>query len=111
MDDVSHWITLRNRDNARIECRMDETIYQACLRAGFQLPIACDYGGCITCAAKLIEGEVRQPGATALNRRQSQAGFILACVARPKGDCVLDVGVESHEGLYQNPFANPSRKR
>ena len=88
-----------------------ETIYQACLRAGVQLPIACDYGGCITCAAKLIEGQVRQPGATALNRRQSQAGFILACVARPKTDCVLEVGVESHDGLYQNPFASPSRRR
>ena len=107
----SHWIILRNRSDARVECRAGETIYQACLRAGFQLPIACDYGGCITCAAKLIEGKVRQPGGTALNRRQSQAGFILACVAQPKTDCVLEVGVESHVGLYQNPFASESRRR
>ena len=110
-DESSFTITLRNRDGARVECRVGETIYQACLRAGVQLPIACDYGGCITCAAKLIEGKVRQPGGTALNRRQSQAGFILACVAQPKTDCILDVGVESHEGLYQNPFADPSRRR
>ena len=107
----SHRITLRNRGGFQIDCRSGETIYRACLRAGVQLPIACNYGGCITCAARLIEGEVRQPGATALNRRQSQAGFILACVAQPKTDCVLEVGVESHEGLYQNPFASPSRKR
>ena len=110
-EETSFLLTLRNRGNVRLECREGETVYQACLRAGFQLPIACEYGGCITCAAKLIEGDVRQPGATALNRRQSQAGFILTCVAQPKTDCVFDVGVESHDGLYQNPFANPSRRR
>ena len=104
-------ITLRNRGNAVVPCGEDEPIYEACLRAGYQLPIACEYGGCITCAAKLIEGKVRQPGATAINKRQSQAGFILLCVARPRTDCVLDVGVESHDGLYQNPFAVSSRTR
>ena len=34
----------------------DEPIYKAALKAGVQLPIGCDYGGCITCAARLIEG-------------------------------------------------------
>jgi len=83
----------------------DQPIYQAALAKGIQLPIGCNYGGCITCAAKLIEGKVRQPGATALNKRQSKAGYILLCVARPMSDCVIDVGVESHDELYQNPFA------
>lgn len=83
----------------------DQPIYRAALEAGIQLPIGCDYGGCITCAAKLISGKVRQPGATALNKRQSAAGYILLCVARPKSDCVIEEGVESHDALYQNPFA------
>ena len=100
-------ITLANRDGLIVPCRADEPIYDACLRAGIQLPIACAYGGCITCAARLIEGKVRQPGATALNRRQSQSGYVLLCVARPRTDCVLEVGVESHAALYQNPFAVP----
>ncbi|MEL7467047.1 MAG: 2Fe-2S iron-sulfur cluster-binding protein [Pseudomonadota bacterium] len=108
---ATHLIELRNRSGAVIECRADEAIYDACLRQGFQLPIACAYGGCITCAARLIEGKVRQPGGTALNRRQSQAGYILLCVAEPKADCVLEVGVESHDDLYQNPFASQSRRR
>ena len=101
-------ITLANRDGVTVPCGADEPIYDACLRAGIQLPIACAYGGCITCAARLIEGKVRQPGATALNRRQSQAGYILTCVARPRTDCIVEVGVESHEALYQNPFAVPA---
>lgn len=81
-----------------------ETIYQAALKADVQLPIGCDYGGCISCAAKLVTGSVRQPGATALNKRQSRAGYILLCVAQPKSDCVIDDGVESHDELYLNPF-------
>ncbi|MEL6999286.1 MAG: 2Fe-2S iron-sulfur cluster-binding protein [Pseudomonadota bacterium] len=107
----THRIELRNRSGAVIECRGDEPIYDACLREGYQLPIACAYGGCITCAARLVEGKVRQPGGTALNKRQSQAGYVLLCVAQPKTDCVLEVGVESHGDLYQNPFASPSRRR
>ena len=87
-----------------LEVGEDEAIVDAAEAAGHVLPIACRYGGCITCAARLIEGKVRQPGATAINKRQSQAGYILLCVARPKTDCVIEDGVESHTDLYQNPF-------
>ena len=29
------------------------------------------------------------------------------CVARAKSDCTFDVGVESHDKLYRNPFIDP----
>ena len=101
-------VELKN-SGVTINVGADEPIYNAALKAGIQLPIACEYGGCITCAAKLISGKVRQPGATAINKRQSQAGYILLCVARPKTDCVIEDGVESHDKLYQNPFATFSK--
>lgn len=104
-----HRVTLANRDGVVLEVAEDQAIYDAALNAGEQLPFACGYGGCITCAARLVSGSVRQPGATALNRRQSQSGFILLCVARPKEDCVVEVGVESHTGLYLNPFLGSGR--
>ncbi len=97
-------VVLRNQ-GMTLTVADDQPIYEAALAAGIQLPIGCRYGGCITCAAKLISGKVRQPNATALNRRQSKAGYVLLCVALPSTDCVLDVGVESHDELYQNPFA------
>lgn len=97
-------VELRNSD-VTLDVPSDKPIYQAALEAGIQLPIGCDYGGCITCAAKLVSGSVRQPGASALNKRQSNAGYILLCVARPKADCVIDDGVESHDALYENPFS------
>lgn len=96
-------VELRN-SGVELQVAADEPIYQAALKAGVQLPIGCDYGGCITCAAKLIDGKVRQPGASALNQRQSKAGYILLCVARPKTDCIIEEGVESHSELYMNPF-------
>lgn len=99
-----HQVTFRNWEHT-LTVSEDETIYDAALAQGIQLPIGCKYGGCITCAAKMISGKVVQPNATALNRRQAKAGYILLCVAYPKADCVLDVGVESHDQLYQNPFA------
>ena len=97
-------VTLRNRGLV-FGVGAEEAILSVVEAAGVVLPVGCRYGGCITCAARLLEGKVRQPHGTALNRRQSQAGYVLLCVARPVGDCVLDVGVESHGGLFVNPFA------
>jgi ferredoxin len=97
-------VELRN-SQVTLTVNANQSIYQAALMAGLQLPIGCDYGGCITCAAKLISGKVRQPGATAINKRQSNAGYILLCVARPTSNCVIEEGVESHNELYENPFA------
>ncbi len=73
------------------------------------LPYGCRYGGCITCAAKLLDGEVDQSQGVALNGRQLTDGYVLLCVARPQSDCTLDVGVESHDKLYRNPFQSPLR--
>lgn len=92
-----HTITLRNRDGKSLQVGEDENILDAFEAAGEVLPVACHYGGCITCAARMVSGSVRQPGASAINKRQSAAGHVLLCVARPRTDCVLDVGVESHD--------------
>ena len=101
---AKHRVTLRNRAGVTLMVAEDEPIYAACLKAHIQIPIACNYGGCITCAGRLISGSVRQPKGTALNQRQARAGYILMCVARPKQDCVIEVGVETHGRLYANPF-------
>lgn len=106
-----HFRVLLANAGVDLDVAEDETIYDAALNKGIQLPIGCRYGGCITCAAKLVSGKVRQPGATALNRRQSQEGYILLCVARPLTDCVIEEGVESHDVLYQNPFTAATRSR
>ena len=104
-------IRFRNRQNLTLQVSEDECIMDASEAAGYVLPVACRYGGCITCAAKIIAGSVRQPNGTALNKRQTREGYVLLCVARPKEDCIFDVGVESHDSLYQNPFAQQGAHR
>ena len=56
---------------------------------GVSLPYGCRYGGCISCAAKLLSGEVDQRAGVALNGRQLADGYVLLCVARPLSDCTL----------------------
>ena len=105
----THKITVANRGGRIFDVREDQTILDGCEANDLILPVACRYGGCITCAGRLISGKVRQPKGTALNKRQSQEGYILMCVAHPKEDCVIEVGVESHGKLYQNPFSVPRK--
>ena len=100
-------ITLANRDQAVYLVRDRKPLLDELRDQGVDLPYGCRYGGCITCAAKLISGEVDQRAQVALNNRQIKDGYIVLCVARAKTDCVLEIGVESHDKLYRNPFLDP----
>lgn len=100
-------ITLANRDGQSFEVAGGHVLLVALEDHGVSLPYGCRYGGCISCAAKLLAGEVDQSEGVALNRRQLADGYVLLCVARAKSDCMLDVGVESHDKLYRNPFKSP----
>lgn len=100
-------ITLANRDRQTCVVDARQTLLKSLEAHGLSLPYGCKYGGCISCAAKLLEGRVDQRAGVALNNRQLRDGYVLLCVARPLSDCTLDIGVESHDRLYRNPFANP----
>ena len=100
-------ITLANRSGASFRVDPRKPLLDALEAYGVSLPYGCRYGGCISCAAKLLSGEIDQRAAVALNRRQLADGYVLLCVARPLTDCTLEVGVESHDRLYRNPFASP----
>lgn len=100
-------ITLANRGGASFRVDRQKPLLDALEAHGMSLPYGCRYGGCISCAAKLLSGEIDQRASVALNRRQLAEGYVLLCVARPLTDCIFDVGVESHDRLYRNPFASP----
>ena len=98
-------ITTANRNNTIFEVKGSKPLLSELRSQGLDLPYGCQYGGCITCAAKLISGKLHQPNATALKTVQKKKGYVLLCVSRPRSDCILEVGVETHDKLYQNPFA------
>ena len=100
-------ITLTNRDNARYKVVCRRSLLDELLDHGVDLPYGCRYVGCITCAAKLIEGTIDQSAEVALNNRQIDNGYIILCVVGAKTDCSIDLGMESHDLLYHNPFCEP----
>ena len=102
-----HKVTIKNRKNAIFQVEANRPLLDSLRDQGVDLPYGCKYGGCITCAAKLISGKVDQRRQVALNNRQINDGYIILCVARPKSDCTLQIGVESHDKLYRNPFLDP----
>ena len=100
-------VTIANRGGARFQVAADRPLLDSLRGQGVDLPYGCRYGGCITCAARLIDGKVDQRRQVALNNRQINDGYIILCVARPVTDITLDIGVESHDRLYRNPFLDP----
>jgi ferredoxin len=100
-------ITLANEGGRSFQVDGDAPLLETLEEHGVSLPYGCRYGGCITCAAKLLDGAVDQSAGVALNGRQLNDGYVLLCVALPQTDCTLDVGVESHDKLYRNPFQSP----
>ena len=68
----------------------DQSILDAALRAGLDLPNSCCQGWCLTCASRLISGRVEHPHARRYYPKDAQAGFILICTAEPRGDCVIE---------------------
>lgn len=100
-------ITIANRGDATYRVDRRKPLLDSLRDQGVDLPFGCQYGGCITCAARLVEGQVDQRAQVALNNRQISNGYVILCVARPLTDCVLEVGVDSHDMLYRNPFRDP----
>jgi ferredoxin len=100
-------ITIANRSGATYVVEADRPLLDTLIERGVDLPYGCRYGGCITCAAKVTDGEVDQHEQVALNNRQLNHGYAVLCVARPVTDCTLEVGVDSHDSLYRNPFLDP----
>jgi ring-1,2-phenylacetyl-CoA epoxidase subunit PaaE len=66
-----------------VPIRDGETIIDAGLRAGLELPFSCRGGMCCTCRAKLVSGEVRMDTNYSLEPWEMQAGFVLTCQSHP----------------------------
>ena len=102
-----HTVTIANRGDATYRVNSRRPLLEQLRDQGVDLPYGCEYGGCITCAAKLTAGSVDQRRQVALNNRQIDNGYVILCVARATSDITLEIGVESHGHLYRNPFLDP----
>jgi len=60
-----------------------ETIVDAGLRAGLEMPYSCRGGMCCTCRAKVTAGEVRMDTNYSLEPWELEAGYVLTCQSHP----------------------------
>lgn len=67
------------------------TILEAAMAAGAPYPHGCRSGNCGACKSRLISGDVTLAPYSdrALSADERAAGMILACRARPRGDCTV----------------------
>jgi ring-1,2-phenylacetyl-CoA epoxidase subunit PaaE len=63
----------------------DPSVLYAAERAGLELPFSCRSGICATCRAKITAGGAVMTHNIALERWETDLGFVLCCQARPTG--------------------------
>jgi ring-1,2-phenylacetyl-CoA epoxidase subunit PaaE len=61
----------------------DPSVLDAAERAGLALPFSCRSGICATCRARITEGAAVMTHNIALERWETDLGFVLCCQARP----------------------------
>ncbi len=66
-----------------------ETILNAALQQGADLPYACKGGVCTTCKAKLVQGKVEMDVNYGLVPEEVEQGFILTCQSHPRTPVVV----------------------
>lgn len=66
-----------------------ESILDAALKQGADLPYACKGGVCTTCKAKLIEGKVSMDVNWGLEPEEVEKGYILTCQSHPQTEKVV----------------------
>jgi ring-1,2-phenylacetyl-CoA epoxidase subunit PaaE len=67
----------------------NETLLDAALQQGVDLPFACKGGVCCTCKARLLEGEVTMDVHWGLEEEEIKQGYILTCQSHPKTERVI----------------------
>jgi ring-1,2-phenylacetyl-CoA epoxidase subunit PaaE len=66
-----------------------DSILNAALKLGADLPFACKGGVCCTCRAKLIDGEIEMDANFSLEPEEVEQGFILTCQSHPRTEKVV----------------------
>lgn len=95
------------RDGRRASVRgaEDETVLATAERMDVSLPFGCRTGACATCTGRLLSGRVEHARSPrALKERHLEDGYVLLCIAEPRADCRVEVGVDVQKDLVSNPW-------
>jgi len=83
------------RSGKRVTATDSRTLLQIARDAGIELASNCEAGVCGTCRCQIISGDLASPDSddspSILDEDERQAGIILSCSVRPKGEVVIDL--------------------
>lgn len=84
-------VTIKNSGNT-FKVRPSQTVLQAAIEAGINLPYGCRNGACGACKAKLLQGKVIHDDyqVSAMSDAELIAGNALLCCARPMEDLTIE---------------------
>ena len=74
----------------RVTARPGQTILQAGLEAGIELPYSCTMGGCGACKVKKSGGDVVTSDPNCLTDRERDEGYVLACCSYADGNVTIE---------------------
>ena len=88
---MSYQVTLKT-SGKQFTVHQDETLLEAALRQGINLPYGCKNGACGSCKGKVLEGQVShgQHSASALSSADETTGSTLFCCAHPQTDLLIE---------------------
>ncbi|MFB6350186.1 MAG: 2Fe-2S iron-sulfur cluster-binding protein [Bradymonadaceae bacterium] len=98
------FVTPSGHEYVAEEVPEDEYLIVAASRAGLELESRCLQGWCLTCASKLLDGEIDQSEARRYFDEDEEAGFILPCSGFPRSDC--RILVDQKEAMEANRDVN-----
>jgi len=93
-DEASYRVTLMPEQRT-FSVRASETILDAALHVGLNLPHSCKGGSCGACRARVLSGKVHYPFGPplGLSAQESAEGYALLCEALPVSDVSVDMRV------------------
>jgi len=78
------------KSGRRVTARPGQTLLQAGLEAGIDLPSSCTMGGCGACKVRKLEGSVVMSEPNCLSEAEREAGYVLACCAYADTNVIID---------------------
>lgn len=70
----------------QLRCRGSETLLEAALAAGLNVPYSCQAGLCASCMCQVQEGSVHMRHNEALDKKDLAKGWVLSCQAVPTSE-------------------------
>lgn len=74
-----------------IQVEPGQSILEAGLAAGIDMPFSCAMGGCGACRVRRVAGEIQMEEPNCLSRSEREQGYVLTCVGRPLTPCQIEV--------------------